>query len=131
MGTSAETANVDYRLLFIVCRLRKTNSRFSAFRIHICTYLHISIFLYIYLQYFYISIYIYMHNIYIYMLLFRTKMENGSPGNFPFCLPSAQQRKFVICPFVYKETNEVIHSFAIVLNGRYGLAHSCRISICM
>jgi hypothetical protein len=52
---------------------------------------------------------------------FKQKMENGSPGNLlnPFTICSSWKLKFVICPFVYEETNGK-YPFA---NGLHRLAH--------
>ncbi len=74
-----------------------------------------------------ICIYIYIHgkrnNIYI-CCRFKWKTENGSPGDFPypFTVCSSCKLKFVICPFVDKETNRR-YPFANGLKKLNGLAY--------
>ncbi len=108
MGTFAETANFDYRLLFAV---QGKQFPFSVFRIYIyiywndrkkkyiyCIYIFIIMYRYRYIvmyidldiyvyKYIYIYIYIYIFiNIYIYTVCcqFKQKTENGSPVAFPW-----------------------------------------------
>jgi hypothetical protein len=64
----------------------------------------------------------------IYKYIWPFQMENRSPCNFPvnpFIVCSSCKRKFVVCPFVYEETNRS-YPFA---NGLNGLAHLCRLVI--
>jgi hypothetical protein len=68
-------------------------------------------------------VYKYMGKGTIYMLLFQ--MESRSPGDFflnPFTVYSPCKWKFVICPFVEKETKGS-YPFANRLNGLNRLAH--------
>jgi hypothetical protein len=45
----------------------------------------------------------------------------------PFTLCLSFQRKFVVCPFVYKETNSPFAKKGLnALNGLNGLAHLCQ-----
>ncbi len=82
--------------------------------------------MYVYL-YISVSIYIFI-SIYIFCR-FKHKTE-GSPGDFPKSVTvySACNRKFVVWPFVYEETNRS-YPFTNVLkeinglNGLHGLAH--------
>ncbi len=81
-------------------------------------------YIYIYSKYLCISTSIHLYisiSIYIYMLPFQT--ENRCPCCFPY---SSSKQKFVICLFVYEETNRS-YPFA---NGLDRFAHLC-INVCM
>ncbi len=123
--------NSERRLSFIVCRPRKTNFFFrfpfaenkrkfaaSVFRFKKQTEVAVSLSSVFPL---YISLSIYNY-IYIYVCCcFKQKTVAQAIFFNPFAVCSSCIRKFVVCPFVYAETN-VSYPFAIGLNGLNGLA---------
>ncbi len=111
----------------------KWNLSFSVSSIF-CIYIFVNIYIYIYTYaayidiniYIYLSIYIYIYIIYISLstyvytvykfCCFKRKMETQAIFLSPFNICSSCKLKFVICSFVYKETNGS-YPFASRLNG--------------
>jgi hypothetical protein len=123
MGTFAETANFVYHLSF-----DDHGKQTSVFCIHIYALKLQHIY-----KYRYMCIYIYIFTIYIYIyiniyLCFHYKRKSEAQAIFLnlFTVCSSCKRKFVVCPFVYEETNGS-YPFASGLNGLNGLAHLCLI----
>jgi hypothetical protein len=119
LGTVAETENVDYCLSFAdqgkqtsVFRLQKINGS-CRFPLVLFPFIYISLYLYFYCiyQYIYISsIYVFIHtslSIFTVYICCRFKQKTEAQAIFlnPFSVCSLCKRKFVVCPFVYEETN--------------------------
>jgi hypothetical protein len=106
MGRFAETSDVDYGLLFAdqgkqtsVFRLQKRNGSLP-FLFTVCNkQMKVAVF-YIYI-YLYI-IYIYLHDA-ISNVKWKTEAQTITLNLFTVC--SSCKGKFVVCPFVYEETN--------------------------
>jgi hypothetical protein len=91
--------NSKRQLLFLVRWPRKPN---SVFRMFILKQQHIDTYRYRY--------------IYIYTHIYVAVSNRRSPGNFLFTVCSSCKQKFVVWPFVYKETNGT-YPFSNELNG--------------
>ncbi len=107
---------------FTVHRL-PTKEQISVFRIYILKrqYIYRCIYIYIY-RYVYVNIplSISMYTLlYIHICRFKRKTEAQAICLNPFTVCSSSERKFVICPYVYKQTN----GSYLFANGLNGLAH--------
>ncbi len=106
-GRGRWTENVDYCLSFAD---QENKLPFSVSSVSVYIYISISIFLLYISIYIYISIYVFIHtsiSIFTVYICCRVKQKTEAQAIFlnPFSVCSSCKRKFVVCPFVYEETN--------------------------